>query len=421
MQGAALRRFGQADGLPSEQVNALAPAADGKSLWVGTAAGVALVQGEEIVRASHEAVAAFEATSIRYDGQGVLWIGGGTGVYRLDTALVQWRRYGLADGLPDERVTALGLGPDGAIWAGTAAGVARFTGDGWQAYAVPGQAVLGRFNQIVSWNRRLLLFGPDDKSLVQVDPATGAFHRVVTLTEVLVARQATALAAAADGTLYVGTAQGVLRLDPGSAKPTYITGMPAPVDVRALAVAQDGSLWVGTSSKPRRYRDQVWTEYRGGQLPNRPVVALVATADGAVWAAWDNGVGRMFEDHWTVWEQERDMAGGTGEIVALAADGKDRAWAGTRDGRVLQFARSRWTLLGMPGAGGESVLALAPGADGTVWAGLDGAGLARYDGQAWLAVPAAAGLGDDVVLAVYAGTGADVWCATPVGLAHWSP
>ena len=204
---------------------------------------------------------------------------------------------------------------------------------------------------------------------------------------------------------------------------TYLTGMPAPADVRALAVAQDGSLWVGTSSRPRRYLDRVWTEYRGGVLPNKPVAAFAATADGAVWTAWDSGVGRMVEDHWTVWEQgtPTGIPEGSGEIVVLAADSQDRAWAGTRSGSVLQFARGRWTLLGTPGAAGAPVLALAPGADGTVWAGTDGGGLGRYDGQAWQAVPAAAGLGDDVVPAVFVAPGGDVWCATGAGIAHWTP
>ena len=80
------RRYGVADGLPSDRILCLLPARGG-GIWAGTTAGLA-----------------------RFDGG-------------------RFRPLTKRDGLPDDRVQALGLDDEGTLWIGTGNGLARLRGD----------------------------------------------------------------------------------------------------------------------------------------------------------------------------------------------------------------------------------------------------------------------------------------------------
>jgi ligand-binding sensor domain-containing protein len=72
------RRFSLSDGLPSEDVRALAPAPDG--IWVGTTKGLAVVTtGDRIVRLGDNGVAVLSLVAVRE----TLWVGSAAGLGRL--------------------------------------------------------------------------------------------------------------------------------------------------------------------------------------------------------------------------------------------------------------------------------------------------------------------------------------------------
>jgi hypothetical protein len=69
-----------------------------------------------------------------------------------------------------------------------------------------------------------------------------------------------------------------------------VAGLPEPTDVSALAVALDGSV-VGDVGRPEPLRPGAWRQFRGaGAPPQRPIVALAAGPEGALWVAWSNGL-----------------------------------------------------------------------------------------------------------------------------------
>jgi hypothetical protein len=111
--------------------------------------------------------------------------------------------------LPVAFVTALTLGPDGALWVGTYHGLARFDKEGrWQTYTA-------------------------------ASTKGGLPHDFVT-----------ALTLGSDEVLWVGTYRGLARLDKKGHWQTDTTastkgGLPAD-NVRALSLGADGALWVGT-------------------------------------------------------------------------------------------------------------------------------------------------------------------------------
>jgi ligand-binding sensor domain-containing protein len=141
--------------------------------------------------------------------------------------------------------------------------------------------------------------------------------------------------------------------------------------VRALAVAPDGAVWVGTEGGAARYRDGAWQPFVR-ELPS-PLVQAIAVTPGAVWLGTGSGLARL------------DRTAGTWESHA-------------------------------PGRAGNrppAVVALAVDAQGNLWAGTLGGGLAHYDGNGWRTfVTTNSGLPLNTAQALHAGAQGDLWIGT---------
>ena len=138
--GAGLSAFTGGSWIPRGDLLATAAnalLAHGDTLWVGTAAGPrAYVNGVlEPVGAGHfgSCLAIGERAGIVYSAAG------GSGAYR--HAGGAWSATG--PGLPFGSANALGLAPDGALWAGATGGFARYDAgsDAWTAYRTDGPVV----------------------------------------------------------------------------------------------------------------------------------------------------------------------------------------------------------------------------------------------------------------------------------------
>ncbi len=135
IRGDSIRVFGTRDGLPSDQPSALLPARDGR-LWVGTYTdGLAVGKNGVFKRVPlpPPGFASRDVRALAEDEDGTIWVGllpGG--VLRLRDGVA--RRFGVAEGLPSDRILCILPAPGGGVWAGTTAGVARFEGDRFRAY-----------------------------------------------------------------------------------------------------------------------------------------------------------------------------------------------------------------------------------------------------------------------------------------------
>ncbi|MFN7986747.1 MAG: two-component regulator propeller domain-containing protein [Thermoanaerobaculia bacterium] len=133
--GPTIRLFGTRDGLPSDQPSALLAARDGR-LWVGTYTdGLAVGRNGVFSRVPlpPPAWASRDVRTLAEDEDGSIWVGllpGG--ILRIRDGVA--RRFGVADGLPSDRLLCLLASRGGGVWAGTTAGLARFEGDRFRAY-----------------------------------------------------------------------------------------------------------------------------------------------------------------------------------------------------------------------------------------------------------------------------------------------
>ncbi len=167
--------------------------------------------------------------SIAVDRFGTVWASvGQSGVLAFDG---DWRHYGVVDGLPSSMMGNIAVAPDGTVWVGgdglygdpggdvPAAGIARFDGSSWTTFTTAdgllgndGDVVIGPNGAI--WVIHTSL--PDDAAkALDGSPPSGLSRydgiRWVTYPDAPVGHGGAAVSA--DGTLWLGSGEGIVGFD----------------------------------------------------------------------------------------------------------------------------------------------------------------------------------------------------------------
>lgn len=222
------RTFTRDDGLPHSFVAALLVTRGG-SVWIGTHNGAAEVPADWSGEAGRvrllmdsDGLPHARISAMIEDSEGGIWFGtyaspeGGLG--RLADG--RWTTWRATDGLPHPNVTSLCAAGDGRVWAGCGfyqeGGAAVFARDGerWRLQSVvPTDELSGA-------NVRSLYEDPLGRMWLgqEYDGITirsgGRTVRIVTLDDGLVSPEVITMARAADGSLWLGTLQGAVRVSP---------------------------------------------------------------------------------------------------------------------------------------------------------------------------------------------------------------
>jgi hypothetical protein len=231
------------------------------------------------------------------------------------------------------------------------------------------------------------------------------------------------------GELLVGTYGGGLSLlDPTSGQWRHLNIQHGLADAFVYDVLQaaDGDLWIATWSGLNRVRGGAlfdrarWATYTventGGGLPNDWVYALERGANGALWLATEGGLARYQDGHWRHWRH----ADGLGAPLELV---RDQIPFRRDPGLESSHHARQQAEQGLSGTGvaynPDYVVSLLVDADGSVWAGTWGAGLAHFDGEHWHNYTVADGLPANHVFSLARATGGGIWVGTSHGLAHF--
>lgn len=448
------------EGLPHNQVNAIAQTPDGY-LWFGTWEGLVRYNGLEfhvIDRRNTPELRDNGVRSIRVAPDGALVIGtsrGGVSVMR-DGA---WRTYGKQQGLEQDEVMdavldkrgrlwvateSAGLtridptGPhqhfeddnglptnitfgllrdrDDSIWVATAAGLVHFVeGRAPRTYDAKDGLPAAPVFRVVQMNDGALYVGTE----------RGAYRRVGERFE-LVSPQlpvdgVPSIARDAAGDLWVGTVNhGLLRLGAdGLDTLSSQKGLPNN-RVAALFTDREGSLWAGTNAGLLRLRDAPFTTFNTEQgLSDDYVRAITQGRDGSIWIGTSRGLNRWRDGKVVdVLTSAQGLPGDS--ILSLLAESDDSLWVGTyvggllrlRDGKVVEHHHTDGD---MPGS--NQVRALAHGADGSLWIGTS-RGLVHKTGDTFNLYGADDGLPREFILALHVARDGTVWVGTANGAAR---
>jgi len=375
--------------LPSNWINALLVARDG-TLWIGTEKGLASWKDGKLTE--YPEVAGDVVTSLLQDAEGTLWFGVRDPGRLCAVRVAKTECYGA--GSFGWSVRELYEDHKGNLWASAETGVWRWKPGPPEHYQLPGGPVEAKA-LIEGDNGELLmatgmsgpLTGPVIGLTGGLKELVGGTTRDYALPGVAGQFRPTRLFRSRDGSLWIGTMQGLLHLHQGKIDGFSVTEGLSGNFIRDIFEDREGDVWVCTENGLDRFREFAAPTISEDQGLSTSAAYLVeATPDGSIWTITADGPNRWQNAHMTVYgkrtvsDQNRRTDAGElivkasvkeiansglrGTVHSLGQDDRGRLWAGSREG-VFYFDRGRFVLV--PGLPGGNILSIAGDGHGKVW------------------------------------------------------
>src|SRR5579872_127912 len=332
-------------------------------------------------------------------------------------------------GLPQNSVHAIAQTRDGFVWFATEEGLARFDGRQFRVYDRRNSKLLASnyIGALCASRDGSLCIGTDSglnhyfpSSLAQSvgdRAALSGTFATLTTKDGLAGNDISALYEAADGSLWVGTGEGLSRIQGGKIETWTAKRGLAGNEVEAIAGDSRGAVWIGTTSGVSRLNgghftswtttqglpgnlavalsvdadDSVWVSVLGHglvriraghvvpsnvKLPWNEIEGLLRDRDGALWMSLDrHGIGRLFNGKFTLYDNKSGLPSDR-STRALFEDREGNVWVGSLDAGVIQLRDGKFMVYGKPeGLPGNYIGNLLQSRDGSMWLGSDSNGL----------------------------------------------
>jgi len=409
--------FRSQDGLTDGPVRAILPAADG-SLWFGTTNGVSHLEfvraEEEEVESSNPSAAnpqpspqfttyttqdglpANQVTAIAQAADGTMWFActpaRSAGTSRKTAGLSHYDgqsfiNYSPTDGLVDSTITALHVDASGALWLTTPLGVQRFAPRSIHTFDGSDGLDAGAVMDIAATADGSVWFLADKK----LSRYNGTEIQKLTQEEGMSGTPLNSLFADANGDLLVSSSLSpIVRLRPSTnaATRSSFSTLEGSEGVNAVALSSDGEIWVAKSD----------SAYPLGRAPSnglaQTVVRIAAAPGGVMWFAdEDTGVWRRSGTNMTRLDTGKNSRNGANSaLLPLSTNG---LLVATEDGVVrleddhfVEWPTNNSRLAHL------SCYDLAQDRDGRIWLATD-EGAWFTDGTNWANLDARDGLPED--------------------------
>ncbi len=395
-----------------------------------------------------------EATglAVAWDSAGVGWIGCPGGLDRLDPDGI---RRPFEPGRFADTAASLEVAEDGGLWVGGSGYLALVEGDDVWFHPSPELATSHLGDLVVSGDRELWAVGGSTVSMLgPADAVRGAMREErppPAIQSWAVPGGIRCAFADRERNLWVGsdgrglwrfTRQGFERYGPGVGLPApsvrvmvgdgldslWVAGLchgvvrlrdgkfeapppdlPAEGCCNALLIDAGGGFWIACGSELTRYaREGDTFEALESWDAGAPVDAVAEGADGTIWVGTSGGGAlRIDGESVQVLGVEQGLGDPYVHAIAFAPDGA--VWLGQRTGSS-RFADGELTVLTeADGHPPGTVRTFLVDADGTIWIGTYGGGLARYRDGAFQRFTSRDGLFDDVVSQILDGEDGSLW------------
>jgi ligand-binding sensor domain-containing protein/signal transduction histidine kinase len=314
--------------------------------------------------------------AITQTNDGYIWVGTEAGLFRFDGArFVEWSSLA-AEPLPSKSINAILGARDGSLWIGTDVGLIHKVNDHLTTYLKDG-GFISSIVEDVNGQIWVVHYRPGDntKPFCQV---IGPGVRCYGNADGVPAFIAGTLAQDASGNLWIGGDTSLLRWRTGASKvyrPDALKSNAGVDGVEALAAASDGSLWVGMALSGRglglqHMVDGVLKPFVAPNLNGETleVVALLEDRQKNLWVGTGNqGIYRI---HGTDIDHYQTRDGLSSDFICqFFEDREGNLWVATakgldclRDLRVTTFSTQE-------GLSADTVDSVLASRDGTIWIG----------------------------------------------------
>lgn len=246
------------------------------------------------------------------------------------------------------------------------------------------------------------------------------------------------LALGPGGVLWIASTRGVSELDKGVIGHFRTEQGLNDNCVSSLAVS-DGEIFAGTLRGVNRFDGRKFLPMDDThEFCRRPVVCMLAAADGSLWIARDNSLSHFLGNgKWEIFQKDILRPGrksdlGSNSMLALAMDGRNRLWLGTKMGLSV-FDGDSWTRIlykerfaDEDGLRDNRIQALAIDGEGFTWIGHGDSkdfdkslGITYVRGNEWHHLSMSDGLLSDRVYRIRTDGTNTKWFATAEGAQKW--
>jgi signal transduction histidine kinase len=199
----------------------------------------------------------------------------------------------------------------------------------------------------------------------------------------------TAITQTADGTIWLGSkGEGLFRYEGGQTRHLFTKdGLISDV-VLSLAADRDGSLWIGTPDGLNHLRGEKIEAYTSADgLPDDFIRSLYADRDGSLWVGTRRGLAHWQSGHFTVLARADGL---TSDLIgAMLRSSSNDLWVATLDGLVRIRDGQLTTFTKTQGLSGNVITSLLEDANNrTLWVGTKGNGLSRFSANSFSPVRA---------------------------------
>ena len=188
--------------------------------------------------------------------------------------------------------------------------------------------------------------------------------------------------------------------------------------------AKNGDVWIATWSGANRIRggalkdrakwDLYTVENTKNGLPNDWVYGLAEGRNGDIWMATEGGLALYREGRWTNWNHKKGLGAPFEKVKRdIAFDNDPSKQSVHHAQQKKEMGLQNVSVAYNP----NYIISMKVDADGVVWAGTWGGGLARYDGKKWKNYTVAEGLPGNHVFMLHLDPKGKLWIGTNNGLA----
>ena len=362
INGSKVKVFGKEEGLPSPETNDLFVDKTGK-LWVGTAEGAAVFENGHFRLIDDKGGPGNNIVNKVFIDRGDnIWLTSSNGIFvKMEGS---WKKMSKMSGLPGDNTIAISQSWDLSMFASTPGGIFIWDGIGWKLYPTIPVIKAATANEMISTTDRFWFFTPNG-----VHSLRGLEWKSYTKENGLSSDNATSGYIDSDGTVYVGTSEG-LSIIKGDKIDNYIVPN-RPVGSNCISITADthNRLWLGTwETGMSLFYSGYWSIINGkeeGMLST--VRAVVFGPDSSTVFSTTTGLIVYKDKEWVTYTRDSGISGD--DVRCGFFDNNNRYWAGTATG-ISCLSNGQWKryrqIHGLPS---EDIWSCGMDSTGALWFG----------------------------------------------------